>query len=157
MSRNEGDVRVRGYAVLRYFLVRFCGNFYLVSVVLRFHKTRQCTVFTNLGNFDAVLRYFIVLLCGFAVFRPHLHPPPPVPAELRVIGCVPTSISVTECPLSCLCGLHHHLWWNPTYSPPLKRAQLDAHWLQQSSQSVSSTVFFIFTITCGKKYGQERS
>lgn len=84
VSRNEGDVRVRGYAVLRYFLVGFCGNFYLVSLVLPFHKTRQCTVFTNLGNFDAVLRYFSVFLCGFAVFRPHLRSPP-VPAELHKV------------------------------------------------------------------------
>ena len=39
-----------------------------------FYKTKRFTGFTNLVNFDAVLRYFSVLLCDLAVFRPPFTP-----------------------------------------------------------------------------------
>ena len=129
------------------FLVRFCGDFYLLSVVLQFHKTRRWTVFTNLRNFDAVFRYCSVLLCPPRFPRRNarnwmrtdfnkrhrvspqltLWPSPSLvvrphllpPSETHVIGCALTSIIVTKCLLNCL--------------------------------------FYPFTITCGEKYGQERS
>ena len=40
----------------------------------RFYKTKRFSVFTNLVNFDALLRYFGVFQFDFAVFRRPLTP-----------------------------------------------------------------------------------